>query len=60
MCEIVEKIREEGREEGRNEERIIKITEMLNNGKTPQAIADFCNYPIKLIQEIQNSLLITQ
>ena len=33
-----------------------KITEMLNNGKTPEAIADFCGYPLSQVQEIAKSL----
>ena len=49
-----------GIEKGREEERRNKIAEMLLDGKTPQAIADFCNYPIKLIQDVQNSMLVTQ
>ena len=49
--------REIGREEGREEERRGQITEMLRSGKTPQAIADFCNYPLKLIQEVQKTML---
>ena len=49
--------REIGREEGREEERRGQIAEMLRSGKTPQAIADFCNYPLKLIQEVQETML---
>ena len=35
-----------------------KILEMLRDGKTPQTIADFCNYPIELIKEVQKSMLL--
>lgn len=33
-----------------------KITEMLERGKTPEEIADFCGYPIAQVQEVYNSL----
>ena len=47
----------ENQEMGAEKERKDKIAEMLRDGKTPQAIADFCKYPIQLIQEVQSSLL---
>ena len=46
----------ENRELGREEERRNKILEMLRDGKTPQAIADFCKYPIKLIEDVQKEM----
>lgn len=30
-----------------------KIAQMLRDGKTPQAIAEFCKYPLKLIEKVQ-------
>ena len=33
-----------------------KIEEMLRKGKTPEAIADFCGYPIELIKSVQDSM----
>lgn len=33
-----------------------KITDMLRRGKTPEEIADFCAYPMDLINEIQKEL----
>ena len=48
--------RELGREEGRDAERREKIAAMLKKGKEPQAIADFCDYPINLIMEVKNGL----
>ena len=47
-----------GIEKGRDAERRDSIAEMLRNGKTPQAIAEFCNYPLKLIEEVQKSMLL--
>ena len=46
----------ENRELGREEERKELIADMLRRGKEPQAIADFCDYPIKLIMEVKNGL----
>lgn len=34
-----------------------KIAEMLQDGKTPEEIAAFCKYPMKLIEEVQKSLM---
>ncbi len=33
-----------------------KITEMLNDGKNPEAIADFCKYPLDQVMEIYKEL----
>ena len=30
-----------------------KISEMLNRGKTPEAIVEFCNYPMELVMEVK-------
>ena len=50
----------ENQELGKEEQKREHIADMLKKGKTPQAIADFCDYPIKLIQEVQNSLLVAK
>ena len=34
--------------------------EMLKRGKEPKEIADFCNYPLELILEVQKNLLVLQ
>ena len=34
-----------------------KIEEMLRKGKTPEAIADFCDYPLSLVKEVENNML---
>ena len=52
--------REEGREQGVNQEQRDRITVMLRKGKTPEDIADFCDYPIKLIRDVQKSMLVTE
>ena len=52
--------REEGREEGIKEGRDLrdteKIAEMLNAGKTPEAIADFCGYPLEQVEAVKSRL----
>ena len=47
-----------GMEMGKDKRDREKISEMLRDGKTPQAIADFCKYPLKLIEEVQKSMLL--
>ncbi|MBQ7678683.1 MAG: hypothetical protein IJT34_02415 [Butyrivibrio sp.] len=49
-----------GIEKGRAEAHREKIAEMLRKGKTPKDIADFCDYPIQLIQDVQKSMLVTE
>ena len=34
-----------------------KIEEMLRKGKTPEAIADFCDYPLTLVKKVENNML---
>ena len=34
-----------------------KIEEMLRKGKTPEAIADFCDYPLALVKEVESNML---
>lgn len=47
---------EQGVKIGGKQRDIEKITEMLKSGKTPEAIADFCNYPIELVKSINKEL----
>ena len=52
--------REMGIEEGRTQRDREKIEAMLRKGRTPEEIVDFCDYPIELVHEVQDSLLVTQ
>ena len=58
---LAEKNRNEGigigREQGREQRDREKIEEMLRKGKTPEAIADFCDYPLSLVKEVENNML---
>ena len=49
----------ENQEMGRTNRDREKIAEMLEDGKTPTAIAEFCKYPLSLVQEVEKSLLVT-
>ena len=51
--------REQGRKQGREQRDREKIEEMLQRGKKPEEISDFCGYPIKLIKEVEKSMLVT-
>ncbi len=50
-------ILDKGRSEGREQRDREKIEEMLRKGKTPEAIADFCDYPLTLVKEVENNML---
>ena len=51
--------RKEGREEGRKEERIENIRNMLKDGRSIDAITEFCKYPRELVEEVAKSLMET-
>ena len=50
--ETMQMFKEEGREEGRNS----VIIDMLKRGKTPEAISEFCGYPLELIKNIEREM----
>ena len=47
----------EQQEIGEEKEQKTRILYMLNNGKTPQEITDFCGYPITLVNEVKESMM---
>ena len=51
---------EEGIEQGVNKEQRHQIEKLLLKGKSVDEIVDFCDYPIELVHEVQDSLLVTQ
>ena len=53
----LEEGRAEGRELGREEERTQTISGMLRSGKSAEAIADFCGYPLEQVKEVEKNLL---
>ncbi len=51
-AETMQMFKEEGREEGvRN-----MIINMLDRGKDPESIAEFCDIPIEKVEEIRDSM----
>jgi len=50
---------QQGIQEGIDRERHSQIEQMLKKGKTPAEIADFCNYTMDEIINVQNALLST-
>ena len=54
---LAEKNRNEGIGIGREQRDREKIEEMLKKGKTPEAIADFCDYPLTLVLDVEKNLL---
>ena len=54
---LAEKNRNEGIGIGREQRDREKIEEMLRKGKTPEAIADFCDYPLTLVKEVEENML---
>ncbi len=56
--EVMQQFKEEGREEGREERDKEIIQAMLLKGRLPQEISDFYDYPIALIEEVQESMTV--
>ena len=45
-----------GVKQGIEQRDIEKISEMLNMGRKPEDIAEFCNYPLQQVKNVQKSL----
>ena len=54
--EAREEGREEGRREGREQGRKETIRIMLKKGRTPEEIADFCDFDIEEIRTVENMI----
>ena len=50
MCKVLDEIIE-------NRDREL-ISIMLRKGKTPEEISDLCDYPIDLVKEVEESMLV--
>ena len=46
----------ENQEIGGDRRDVQRITEMLQKGRTPQEIADFCGYPLELVLKVKESM----
>jgi len=54
---IWDKAWDESRDVTLKKERTEKISDMLNRGKTPEEIEEFCGYSMEQIKEVQESML---
>ena len=54
----IEKGRAEGIEEGRSQEKISFIQNLLNNGKTPEEISNFCGFSMEEIKTAKTAGLV--
>ena len=43
---------------GADKEQRDRIEIMLRDGKSAEAIADFCKYPLSLVKEVEQSMLV--
>jgi hypothetical protein len=52
MCEAVERYGDRREEEARRKDR----KRMLGKGKTPEEISEFCDYDLKFVKCVQESM----
>jgi hypothetical protein len=52
MCEAVERYGDRREEEARRKD----IERMLGRGKTPEEISEFCDYDLKYVKKVQESM----
>jgi hypothetical protein len=52
MCEAVERYGDRREEEARRKD----IKRMLGKGKTPEEISEFCDYDLKFVKCVQESM----
>ena len=52
--------REIGIEEGKNRRDREKIEAMLRKGKTVEEISDFCDYPIELVRDVEQEIIVAR
>lgn len=61
MCEALRELIADDLKEaesiGIEKRDIQKITEMLRSGKTAEAIADFCMYPLEQVKKVREEML---
>ena len=62
MCEALRELMADELKEAENKGMEMrdyqKITEMLKDGKTPEAIVEFCKYPIEQVLKVQEEMLV--
>ena len=50
---------EKGMAQGIEKRDTQKIMEMLKDGKTPEAIVEFCKYPMEQVLKVQGEMLVS-
>ena len=51
---------EQGLKQGRDAERRDIIEQLLKDGKSPEAISEFCKFPISLVKEVEQGMMVLQ
>ncbi len=46
--------------QGKAEEERMRIEDMLRRGKTPEAIEEFCGYPMETILRVQKEIMVAR
>ncbi len=58
MADDLKEAESKGIEKGIEKRDYQKIMEMLKDGKTPEAIVEFCKYPMEQVLKVQNEMLV--
>ena len=62
MCEALRELMaddlKEAESKGIEKRDYQKIMEMLKDGKTPEAIVEFCKYPMEQVLKVQEEMLV--
>ena len=55
---MIKEAENKGIEKGIEQRDYEKITDMLKEGKTPEALVEFCRYPMDLVLKVQKEMLV--
>ncbi len=58
MADDLKEAESKGFEKGIEKRDCQKIMEMLKDGKTPEAIVEFCKYPMEQVLKVQEEMLV--
>ena len=58
MADDLKEAESKGIEKGIEKRDCQKIMEMLKDGKTPEAIVEFCKYPMEQVLKVQEEMLV--
>ena len=60
MADDLREAENKGMAQGIEKRDTQKIMEMLKDGKTPEAIVEFCKYPMEQVLKVQGEMLVTK